>query len=130
METGMVSALVRFALLVFPFRWIAPLLGKQTQEASQCRSPQPDHERERIAWAVDVAGRYLPWNSTCLSQAITAKMLLRRRGIPSTLYLGAGRDEQDKICYHAWLRSGDSVVAGGPIEKTYTILATFSEHGK
>jgi hypothetical protein len=129
-EACAVHGLARFGLLVLPFKWIAPILGKPTQETSAVSQPEENDLSERVRWAVNAAGRHGPWKSTCLIEAITAKLMLRRRGIPSTLYLGAGRDENRKICYHAWLRSGGSVVAGGPIDKAYTVLTTFTEPGK
>jgi len=126
-EAALVHGLARLGLLVLPFRWIAPRLGQHMEETPEASEPEHNELSERVCWAVHVASRHVLWKSTCLTEAITAKLVLRRRGIPSTLYFGAGRDENQTICYHAWLRSGDSVVAGGPIEKNFAVVATFAE---
>lgn len=100
------------------------------EETPETIEPRHREVAERVSWAVNVAGRHAPWKSTCLIEAVAAKLALRRRGIPSTLYLGAGRDENQKICYHAWVRIGENIVAGGPINKSYVVVATFAEQGK
>ena len=129
-EAALFQGMARFALLALPFRWVASILGPNTGETPETVDQEHKEVAERVSWAVHVAGRLAPWKSTCLTEAIAAKLALRRRGIPSTLYLGAGRDENQKICYHAWLKSGDNIVAGGPLDKSYIVVATFAEEGK
>jgi hypothetical protein len=70
-------------------------------------------EARRIAWAVRSASRYTPWKSNCFPQAIAAKFLLRRRGIGSTLYLGAAFKARTELEAHAWLRCGPLYITGG-----------------
>jgi hypothetical protein len=53
------------------------------------------------------------WESKCLVQALTAGRLLRREGIPATMYLGVGRDETEGMIAHAWIRCGEFYVTGG-----------------
>jgi hypothetical protein len=130
LEAAILHGMARFALLALPFRWVASILGRNMQETPGAGDQKHQEVAERISWAVHVAGRLAPWKSTCLTEAIAAKFALRRRRIPSTLYLGAGRDENQKICYHAWLRSGDRIIAGGPLDKSYIVVATFAEQGK
>jgi hypothetical protein len=130
MEAALFDGMARFALLALPFRWIASILGPNTGETPETADQEHKEVPERVSWAVHLAGRLAPWKSTCLTEAIAAKLALRRRKIPSTLYLGAGRDENQKICYHAWLKSGDSIVAGGPLDNSYTVVATFAEQAK
>jgi hypothetical protein len=129
-EATIFHGMARFALLALPFRWVASILGQNMGETPETGDPGHKEVAERVSWAVHVASRLAPWKSTCLTEAIAAKLTLGRRRIPSTLYLGAGRDENQKICYHAWLRSGDSIVAGGPMDKSYIVVATFAEQGK
>lgn len=81
----------------------------------------------RVSWAVRRASGLTPWPSVCLLQAITAKVLLRRRGIPSTLYLGATFDESKSLLAHAWLRCGPLYVTGGPGHEHYGVVASFAE---
>ena len=50
--------------------------------------------------------------------------MLRRRGIPSTLYLGMTRDP---VAAHAWLRVGDTNVTGGRDVERYAVVASFAD---
>ncbi len=130
LEAVIDHCLARVAILVLPFRWIGPILGRHMGESPDTVEPEQNEVGERVRWAVNAVARRVPWKSTCLVESIAAKLMLRRRGIPCTLYLGAARDDSRQICYHAWVRSGDSIVAGGPIEKSYKVVSTFGEPGK
>lgn len=66
----------------------------------------------RLAWAVSVAARVVPFAS-CLTQAQTCQILLARQGYPSTLYLGVRRTLGGQLRAHAWLSCANTIVAGG-----------------
>jgi hypothetical protein len=117
----------RFLIRVVPFRWIAPHLGRPMAE-----SPVDVGEAERrlalrIAWAVQAVARNVPLGFVCLPQAIAAKWMLRRRRLPSTLYLGLQRQEESKLTAHAWLRVGDKILTGRAESLDHTVIATFAE---
>lgn len=65
-----------------------------------------------------------PWESKCLVRALTARRLLIEKGIPCTLYLGVGKDENGKMVAHAWLRAGEVYVTGGDGSE-YATVAKF-----
>jgi hypothetical protein len=69
---------------------------------------------------------YTPWNSNCLVQTIAAKLILQRRGVSSTLYLGVAPDTHEALQAHAWLRSGSIILTGAPGHRRYTVIATFT----
>ena len=52
------------------------------------------------------------WESKCLVRALTAQRLLKKKGIPSTMYLGCKMEEGNMVA-HAWLRVGKLYVTGG-----------------
>lgn len=122
-------ALVRFALLTMPFRYIATGLGDH-----MAKSPEEDPGKKeyigRISWAIEVLSSRTPWESKCLVQAITAKILLRRQLLPNTLYLGVAKDGSDKMVAHAWTRTGGRIVTGGNRLEAYTVVATFADFGR
>ncbi|MBI4588185.1 MAG: lasso peptide biosynthesis B2 protein [Candidatus Rokubacteria bacterium] len=63
----------------------------------------------RLAWLVEVAGRYVPVNATCLKQALVLSWILGRRGIATTLRIGVARPE-GILEAHAWLeRQGEAI---------------------
>ncbi len=112
-----------------PFRWIAARLGVRMGHSSDTITPAQAQVARRVSWAVRRASSLTPWPSVCLPQAITAKALLRRQGIPSTLYLGAAFDEGKSLLAHAWLRCGPLYVTGGPGHERYGVVASFAEEG-
>jgi hypothetical protein len=93
----------------------------------------PEHDRPEtlaeaalIGNAVRTAAAGLPGPSTCLAQALAAGLLLRRRGIDATLYLGVARNatERDGFEAHAWLRSGPLVLTGAENAR-YAAVASY-----
>lgn len=88
-------------------------------------------EREyisRIGWAIRAVSGRTPWESKCLVQAITGKVMLRRKRIHNTLYLGVAKDGDNKMQAHAWLRVGGQVLTGGGfVDNSYTVVAMFAD---
>jgi hypothetical protein len=118
--------LARLAILLLPFRRIAPLLGRHMHESPH--SDTADHVLiDAISWAVRNAGSHMPWECKCLCQAIAAKAMLRLRGIRSTLYLGVAKDRSREIRAHAWLRCGKTILTGRRGMKRFTVVASFAE---
>ena len=112
LEAVCTLGLARLTILFVPFRRIAPVLGKTMAETSR-----DDREHMVVAagvsYAVETVARHTPWDSKCLARALAAKVMLRRRGVRSTLYLGLGKDGMGGLLAHAWLRYGETIVTGG-----------------
>lgn len=121
-------ALARLAILLLRFPKIAKRLGTPMTESTQ---DDDEHFRlvlRRIKWAIGAVSRRAPWRCKCLEQAIAAKMMLRRRNIPSTLYLGVAREKSGASAQaHAWLRCGSYYVTGGEDRLPYTVVSTFAD---
>jgi hypothetical protein len=120
--------LSRLAILLLPFRWIAPYLGRNMALTTDelpvgCETLLIN----AVQWAIQTASCYAPWECRCLVQAIAGKILLRRRGIPSTIYMGVRRDENNCFSAHAWLRCGKFILTGKPGMEYYAIVATFAD---
>ena len=128
LEAAAALAVAGTALLVLPFRWIAPRLGETMADSPADDSAAPELLR-RIGWAVGVAGSHLPWRSRCLAEAMAGKLMLQRRGVRSTLYLGLAKDGETDLEAHAWLRCGDTVLTGGAMSDDYAVIASFAESG-
>jgi hypothetical protein len=77
-----------------------------------------------ISWAVDQLGGRRRMNASCLSRALAAHAMLRRRGVASRLCLGVARDEGELVA-HAWLEVGNDKVVGGIEADRFTRLAVF-----
>lgn len=126
-KTFMLLGSVRLALLVTPFRILAAFLGRHMEESPyyKCREVLYIH---RISWAIELMSCYTPWESKCLVQAITGKILLRRKRLPNTLYLGLAKDQNKQLIAHAWLRSGKDTVTGAYGRERFTITAKFTDY--
>ncbi len=64
-----------------------------------------------VGWAVTRAAGALPWHPSCLRQALAARRMLRRRGIPAEIHLGTTGTAA--FAAHAWVVVGGRVVVGG-----------------
>jgi hypothetical protein len=120
LEAALLLALARMALLVIPFRYIAPWLERMPESA--------DADPAIILTvreAVMKAARNVPWNAVCLPQAMACKAMLARRGQGSALHLGAAIDDRKGLMAHAWLVAGGTVVVGEEGIGDVTPLARF-----
>lgn len=125
-EAVVCLGVARLAIRFLPFCRIAPFLGRAMLETPNKSSPIVAPGLQ-VSWAVRTAGRYTPWESKCLAQAVAAKMMLKRRRLPSTLYLGLSKDGEKGLRAHAWLRCGDRILTGGPIHRHFTQIAAFGD---
>ena len=125
-EATLWLGLARWAIVCLPFRRIAPQLGQHMAESP----PEVDEEAQAklagVARAVRIMSRHVPWGSKCLDQAIAAHMMLHRRGLPGTLYLGVAKAGEAELEAHAWERSGPFYITGGRGRQQYTVVATFA----
>ncbi len=129
-EAYCLTGMVRLAVLLLPFRWLSPLLGQHMLESPEQEDTATIEAARQVGLIVEKVSRHTPWDSKCLVQAIVGKILLRQRGINSTLYLGVGREEEIGLVAHAWLRSGGLILTGGRGRDRFTIVGKFADTGK
>ncbi len=123
-EALALCTVVSVLLRVLRFSSVAPRLGQHMAESPAHHAGATSGEVARVRWAIEAAARHLPWKPVCLPQAVTAKWMLRRRGIPCTLYLGA--DPASRYDAHAWVRVGGVIVTGGPRQDRFAVVSTFA----
>lgn len=119
--------LARLALLVLPFRKIAPKLGHEMKTGAvvPLASGEQMTKALNIGRAVRVAARYTPWESKCLAQAMAARALLGYERLPYALFLGVVRSEKAGLEAHAWVCSGRAAVVGGRSFEGFTVVGTY-----
>ncbi len=119
----------KFLVHGVPFRWVAPRIGRNNVETPATITPAERALAGEISWAVEAAARHVPLGFVCLPQAMAAKWMLRRRHLPSTLYLGVATDPTRKasLLAHAWLRAGDKIVTGAAEAQRHRKLAAFGD---
>lgn len=118
--------LARVAVLTIPFRWI--LYGLDQQIGTANGAPQPSQQTviRQVAWAIRGVSRRTPWQSNCLTQAVAGQLMLRRRRIAGTLYLGVLKEGQNALAAHAWLQSNEIIVTGDGQLDRFRVIACFS----
>ena len=123
--------LARLALLLVPFRRLAPWLGQNLQTAVvvPLASRRQITQALCIGRAVRVAAGYTPWKSKCLAQAMTARVLLGLKRLPYALYLGVRKDDEAGLAAHAWVCTGPAAITGGHSFGQFTVVGTFVSWG-
>jgi hypothetical protein len=66
----------------------------------------------RVGWAVQAWARRVPWKAVCFQIGLATHFMLRRRGVPSVLHYGVGRDEDQELAAHVWISVDREVVVG------------------
>jgi hypothetical protein len=93
------------------------------------RPGSPSAARRRsardVAAAVADASRLLPGTSSCLAQALAARLLLRREGLPVEIRIGVGRTPPGGLKAHAWVESDGEIVLGDPASQPGAPYAPF-----
>lgn len=149
LEAALFLALARLLVKHVPFRHWRRWLVSAEPPASPSRGwrlPSVVH----VARVVPRAAALVPFRAVCLPQAMAGQWMLRRRGVPSRLSLGARRPQEDAAGanadrppaarlqsrpigdagegggteYHAWLCVGGRCVLGGPVD-SYAQLPPF-----
>ena len=113
-------------ILFFPFSWYSKWLGVEGKIASSLLTEDMILIIKRTEKAINRVKRYCPWQIKCMAQALTAKQLLKKAKIPSTIYLGVGKENPQKLIAHAWLQCMDITVTGKEEKSKFTPLVSFA----
>lgn len=121
------SALVRFTLSFMSFKKVLSWLGLANHEALSPIDPQADQHCRKVARALVLCQRYTPWKTECYTLALTGKLLLHQKKIPSTLYIGFKKNNAGKFEGHAWLKVSQYTISGKlPDLDHFTVHSYFS----
>jgi hypothetical protein len=135
MEAFLSLGIARAALLTMEFRHMAPWLGRREEPKNSAaetgafvatRQKKLGVRARRVGWAIRTMSRYTPWESKCLVQAMAAKIMLNRRKIGNTLYLGVAKDGTEAMVAHAWVKCGGIILTGARQAERFTAVAAFS----
>lgn len=122
-ETLLVITLTRLALVTLPFRHVVRLAA--TRPAKPCADDSQAQSIDRTRWAIRAVARRVPFRAMCLEQGLTARVLLRRRGVATTLHYGVAKDGEGRLSAHLWVRAGALDVIGTENADQFTPVATF-----
>ena len=109
-KAWLILSAIRLALWTLPFG----VLRRMVIEARPRAVGNGENDGQlinRIAWAVNQSSKYFP-GATCLTQALTTLVLLKRVGSPGHLRIGVAKDDHGKLKAHAWVESNGRIVIG------------------
>lgn len=119
-EAAMILLLARIAVRILP---ASQIFSWANRPLRRCRR-FACNEASWTAWSIQTLSAK-PWiGASCLSCAIAAHAMLRRRGIASRLCLGVARDDRTVVA-HAWVESGQSVIVGAAEASRVSRIAEF-----
>ena len=125
-EALITSAWVKLSLKFFPFKQVMAWLGNAQTETPITPNPASQHLRAQVKNALILCNRYALWPTECYTLALTGKLLLKRRHIASTLYIGFSKTAQSQYKGHAWLRANDTYICGWAEAANFTTHSCFS----
>lgn len=117
------AAWYRFRIRFVPMKYLRKYFGAEGEESPEEGTAEQYRYAKLVAGHVNRSAGHTPWESKCLVRALTAQRLLRKKKIPTTLYLGV-KTEEGKMLAHAWLRTGRLYVTGGDGEG-YAVVAKY-----
>lgn len=112
-----VVCLVRLALWFVPSRVLLRCVAGLVRRAE--KPARVDAGVVRVGWAVRAAARRIP-AASCLTQALSAQVLLAARGLSSELKIGVTLDSNRQFSAHAWVLVDGKVLVGGRETRRFT----------
>ena len=107
---------------IIPFKGIYSFLQRHFSyvkidgyEVSNCAS-------DTIERSVSRAAKGLPWKNLCLTQAIAAFIMLRRRGIPAVMLTGVKVLKNSSLSAHAWVNTGEETSKKISTNSDFTVV--------
>ena len=111
----------KLAIKFGPFRWL--IWWMQRPPRLELQGLRRERARSDVSVAVEAAAQRLP-GMVCFPKAVAAQSMLRRRGVSTTIYFGAGTMGRARLSAHVWLADGESAVTGS--RSGYPVLARYS----
>lgn len=111
---------VRMTLWLLPSAMIVRYVRRISTDTAADRS-RPRFDLTTIVWAVEAVSARVP-RASCLTQAISAKLLLRWSGLQSNLCLGVACSVEGSLRAHAWVERHGRTIVGGNSGRTMVRL--------
>jgi hypothetical protein len=119
-EAMLMLIVARIAIRFLPMPQIFQWANRPVRRVQRFAS----YEARWVAWSVEAMGARRWMNASCLSCALAAQGMLRRRGIKSRLCLGVD-GENSVLAAHAWIEIAGDVIVGRTETGHFKPLAQF-----
>ena len=107
------TGIFRIIILTIQFPLISKWFLQPRKIKTSGSSTTHTEMAENIGLMVARASKYTPWESKCLVQALTCKLVLRQASIVSTAYIGMVKEKNSKLEGHAWVSYNEHIILGG-----------------
>ena len=119
---------VRLSLWMLPYPAVRNLLDRLSQNS--LRPGADSSPVQQLVWATTLAGRLVPGGGHCLSQALTLRTFMARRGYPVRICYGVRQTEGAPFTAHAWVEhDGVVLIGGGNLDRFRQLLAPSQASG-
>lgn len=125
-EAFFTSLMVKITLVFLPFRIVVKWLGSSQSEIIESNVQTNTDVIKGIRFIIKMCDKNVPWKTECYTNALTAKIMLKRRKLISTLYFGFCKDNSGKLIGHAWLKSSGIIVSGFCDFSNFQVHSVFS----
>lgn len=130
-EAWVLLLLAAPAVRMLPLSWI----GRVATLGPYCKTPLSADRLEVLTWivhwAVSRAAKRSPLRAKCFEQGLAAQIMLRRRGIDSTMLYGVGTRASTSIPgpinAHVWIETEQFPVIGDPEPGNFALMATWPQ---
>ena len=118
------SIKVRFNIKFFKMPYYVENLG---EKGKQLNTSEFNAEIVKIIIInVKRVSKYSFWRTKCFEEAYTAKLLMKKQNIKSTIFFGVKKDEQGSLNAHSWLKIGNNCIIGCNGIDKYTVTQFFT----
>lgn len=125
-EAGGLLTLARLMVNLVPLSfWRNQIaVSPDAEVRSQPLSPRQREIAIAVRHSIARVSRNLPIEFVCLPQALTARWMLARRNVPCKLFIGTKREAEAEREFHAWLKSGRTMITGDCEEDDYVVFGS------
>ena len=111
---------------LIPLRWFNHILGDYNKELNTELDENKREVIRLIKKQIRRCKRVIPWKVKCFEEAISAKKVLEKQSIETTLYLGVDKDKEKKLIAHAWLKIGGFIITGRQGHEKFKVVGFYS----
>lgn len=112
LKASFLSTAFWILLHVLPFPTVYAIMEKLVPGRGIAGLVKPDYVPQ-IIWALSAASRRLLGKDTCLPQAMAARVMFNRFGVPAKIKFGVKKGAEGELQAHAWVIDGDVILIGG-----------------
>ena len=126
LETILTLLYAHFVLHVLPFKSIERIMNRHP-DRPEVNGTLRQRAIAGVRWIMDQTPRVLWLDIVCFPRCLAAQMMLRRRGVYTTLYYGAASFPGRGLTAHTWLQDNTPGVIDHEQACDYQVLSCYPQ---